>query len=113
MDRKTGIVRKDEIKMKKNSNKKWYLISYDVRDSKRLYRVAKCLGGYGNRIQYSIFRCYLGKRHLERMKWELTKIMEKEDALLIVGLCNSCASRVKSVGCEIEWSTENKTFEIV
>ena len=99
--------------MKTSSSKKWYMICYDVRDSKRLYRVAKCLEGYGERIQYSIFRCRLTKRQLSRMKWELTKLMEKEDALLVVGLCNRCAERVKSKGGESIWTTEIKTFDIV
>ena len=54
----------------------WHLISYDVRDPKRLRRVAKLLEGYGTRLQYSVFRCRLDELTLEKLHWELNKIME-------------------------------------
>jgi len=91
----------------------WYLISYDVRDEKRLRKVAKHLEGYGTRVQYSIFRCRLNHRSLERLKWELTKIMEKEDDLLVIGLCPNCAGRITRRNYEEKWSEEVRTFEVV
>ena len=44
------------------SDAKWWLVSYDVRDSNRLRKVAKKLEGYGERLQYSVFRCRLEAR---------------------------------------------------
>ena len=72
--------------------KKWYLIAYDIRDQVRLRKVSKCLKGYGERIQFSIFRCRLSDREIERLRWELKKILASNDDLLIVGLCASCVN---------------------
>jgi len=66
--------------------KNWYLISYDIRDPKRLSQTARHLEGYGARVQYSLFRCRLTVRQLERLQWELTPILAPEDDLLIIGL---------------------------
>ncbi|EMN95623.1 CRISPR-associated endoribonuclease Cas2-like protein, partial [Leptospira interrogans serovar Medanensis str. UT053] len=38
--------------------KHWRLVSYDIREPKRLRRVAKIMEGFGERIQYSVFRIY-------------------------------------------------------
>ena len=55
----------------------YWLISYDVRDSKRLRKLAKFLEGYGERLQYSLFAVYVNERDLQKVKWEITKIIEK------------------------------------
>lgn len=47
--------------------KKWFLISYNIRDEKRLRKVAKIMEGYGQRIQYSVFRLHHNERGLERL----------------------------------------------
>ena len=91
----------------------WYLVSYDVREPRRLRRAAKHLEGYGTRIQYSVFRCRLRPRELERMQWELTEILKPEDDLLIIGLCGECARRVRCKSNRDDWTVEELTFEIV
>ncbi|MBN1859344.1 CRISPR-associated endonuclease Cas2 [Candidatus Bipolaricaulota bacterium] len=93
--------------------KKWYLVSYDIRDPKRLARTARCIGGYGSRIQYSVFRCRLTVRQLERLQWELTPILTSEDDLLIIGLCSRCASQVRKKGNAEGWDVKTVTFEVV
>lgn len=96
-----------------NDSKLWYLLAYDVRDDKRLRRVARLLEGYGVRLQYSLFRCRLSERQLERLRWELSRVMDAEDDLLIVGLCKSCGSRIRKNNETIEWVDRQPTFEIV
>lgn len=103
----------DEAAIAMAEVKLWYLVSYDVRDDKRLRRVAKHMEGYGERIQYSVFRCRLTKRGLERLKWELTKIMDKEDDLLIIGLCANCAEKIHRRSSRETWADEVKTFEVI
>ena len=49
------------------SERCWHLFAYDVREAKRLRQVAKILEGYGTRIQYSIFRCRLDRKSLEKL----------------------------------------------
>jgi CRISPR-associated protein Cas2 len=97
------------------ADKHWHLVSYDVRDPKRLRRVAKKLEGYGSRIQYSIFRCRLDRAALEKLHWELGEIMEDEDDLLVIPLCDLCACKVPehSKGDQASWAAPPSTFRIV
>ncbi len=96
-----------------SEKRKWYLVSYDVRDEKRLRRVAKHLEGYGVRVQFSIFRCRLNDRAVDRLKWELTKLMDLEDDLMIIGLCDRCTARITRRKNDERWAETVSTFEIV
>lgn len=93
----------------------WHLVSYDVRDSKRLRRVAKLLEGYGERVQYSIFRVRLNAQKLEKLRWQLTELMSTEDDLLVIPLCERCAGRVDehSRGDRSDWGDPPPRFEIL
>lgn len=97
------------------SAKHWHLISYDVRDPKRLRQVAKKLESYGTRIQYSVFRCRLDNLTLEKLHWELNQIMDAEDDLLIIPLCPGCAAKVPhhSTGDQSSWAERPPTYRIV
>ncbi|MGL4941816.1 MAG: CRISPR-associated endonuclease Cas2 [Thermoguttaceae bacterium] len=94
-------------------SKKWYLVAYDVRDPKRLHKTAKKLLGFGTRVQLSLFRCRLTKQDLERLNWELSKILDEEDDLLIVEICDRCATRIRDSSGKRDWTEEVKTFEIL
>ena len=95
------------------SRRHWHLLAYDVRDDQRLRRTAKILEGYGERLQYSVFRCKLSDRQLERLRWELSRQMAEEDSLLIVPLCDSCADRLHAHGPAYEWPEEPPGWVIV
>jgi CRISPR-associated protein Cas2 len=75
--------------------RRWHLVAYDVRDEQRLRRVARILSGYGERLQYSVFRCRLNPVELERLLWELGRVQEREDSLLVLPLCPQCAAGVR------------------
>ncbi|MDO5554460.1 MAG: CRISPR-associated endonuclease Cas2 [Planctomycetia bacterium] len=93
--------------------KKWYLITYDVRDPKRLRQTAKKLLGFGTRIQMSVFRCRLSLTDYERLNWELSKILAEEDDLLLIEICEKCAKRIRDNSGKTDWSVEKKRFEIM
>lgn len=95
--------------------KSWHLIAYDVRDPKRLRRVAQTLEGYGTRVQYSLFRCRLDRETLEKLRWELAKILDPVDSLLVMPICAQCASKVPvhSTQDQTDWADEVPTFRIV
>lgn len=75
--------------------RKWHLVAYDVRDDQRLRKVAQILGGYGERLQYSVFRCRLNAVEVERLLWELSSVLGQEDSLLVMPLCQQCAQAVR------------------
>lgn len=83
--------------------RKWHLVAYDVRDERRLRRVARILSGYGERLQYSVFRCRLNSVELERLLWELGRAQAREDRLLVLPLCSQCAEAVRGRSCSESW----------
>jgi CRISPR-associated protein Cas2 len=93
--------------------KSWYLVCYDVRDEKRLRRVAKILAGFGARLQYSIFRCWLSERDVERLRWELGRVLEPEDDVLYLGVCSACVRRMRIRDSKGAWPEEPPGWVIV
>lgn len=94
-------------------SRSWHLVCYDVRDDKRLRRVAKLLEGYGGRMQYSVFRCRLTQREVERLRWELTRTLDAADTWMIVPLCAACASGIHQNGTQHNWETATPKFLVV
>lgn len=95
------------------AEKRWRLVCYDVRDEKRYRKVYKIIRGAGHAVQYSVFRCRLDDLETERLRWRLSKVMDVEDALLIVDLCPSCAKRVISRNHVEGWAEEPPTFRVL
>jgi len=97
------------------STRHWHLITYDVRDPKRLRHVARLLEGYGTRIQYSVFRCRLDEIALQKLRWELAKVMEQVDDLLVIPLCDCCAGKIPqhSTGDQSAWTAPSAGFRVV
>ncbi len=93
--------------------KRWRLVCYDVRDPARWRKVYKIVRGAGVHVQYSIFRCRLDDREVEKLRWELSRVMAVEDALLIVDLCPRCAGNVVSRNHVEGWDEEPATFLII
>ena len=97
------------------TDSRWYLVCYDVRDPKRLRKVAKTLEGHGHRVQFSVFRCWLSALQLNRLRWELSEIMHAEDELLTIPICARCAQGVKGMGLdknESVWQSKPSRTEI-
>lgn len=90
----------------------WYLVCYDVRDPKRLRKTFKLLKGYGKSVQYSIFRCRMDHGRIERLRWELERILADDDRLTIIALCDNCADKVV-VRNEESWAVEEPAFRVL
>lgn len=98
------------------SDARWWLVCYDVRDDKRLRKCARHMEGYGYRIQYSIFRCWLTAREAERLRWELTEKLDPEDDVLLMPLCPRCVGGIAGIHGQDrppEWADEPPRHEIV
>lgn len=92
----------------------WHMVAYDVRDAKRLRKAAKLLEGYGERIQYSLFRVRASRQTLEKLRWEMSKLLTDNDDLLIIPLCDRCAGKVDELsrGNQSDWGDPPPTFEV-
>lgn len=93
--------------------KNWYLICYDIRCPKRWRKAYKLLQGYGERMQYSIFRCWLSQRGREKLRWELEKILKAEDSLLLIRLSHQCVSGIRAYNRPDAWLVEEARYRIV
>jgi CRISPR-associated protein Cas2 len=56
-----------------------YVVSYDISDPKRLRKVFRLMKGYGEHIQYSVFRCELTHRALVELRTRLATLINHED----------------------------------
>lgn len=93
-------------------SKNYYMICYDIRDPKRWRKAFQLLKGYGERLQYSIFRCRLTQRDREKLRWELEKILTPEDSLLIAGLCDRCVERIQSCNRPEAWTVHHDCHRV-
>lgn len=62
-----------------------YLVTYDICDAKRLRKVFKLLKGFGEHLQFSVFRCDLGRMELAQLKIQLIAVIDAaQDQVLLV-----------------------------
>lgn len=62
-----------------------FVVSYDVSDPKRLRRVYRLMRGWGEHIQYSVFRCELNARELVELRGQLSFVINhNEDQVLFI-----------------------------
>lgn len=60
------------------------LVTYDVGNDKRLRSVFKLMRGYGDHIQYSVFRCELSDRERAELLARLSDVIKHtEDQVLL------------------------------
>ena len=95
---------------------KWWLICYDVRDPARLRKAAKILEGTGERMQYSVFRCWLNSAAMHRLRWELTRVLDPEDDVLLIPLCSRCVAGMETTHTARNvpnWPESPEGFQII
>ncbi len=76
-----------------------YLVVYDISDPKRLYRVAKILEDYGERVQKSKFEIQIGDREFKIMYARIADVIEpSEDGVKYIPLCEKCLAKIEVIG---------------
>lgn len=64
-----------------------YVVTYDICEPKRLRRVYRIMLGYGDHLQYSVFRCELTDRERIELEGRLAEVVNhREDQVLFVDL---------------------------
>ncbi|RLB12432.1 MAG: CRISPR-associated endonuclease Cas2 [Deltaproteobacteria bacterium] len=75
------------------------VVSYDIRDDKRLIKVGKIMKDYGERVLLSVWECNLNDDQFERMKTRLENVIEHmEDSIRYYFLCDKCIRNVQVSG---------------
>lgn len=64
-----------------------YIVTYDIRDEKRLRKVFRLCKGYGEHLQYSVFECDLTEMEKAEMESRLKEVMNlNKDQILFIDL---------------------------
>jgi CRISPR-associated protein Cas2 len=79
-----------------------YLICYDVPDTSRRTRLARCLDGYGARVQWSVFEAVLDPALHEAMLYDIGRIiLPEEDNVIVYPLCAACDRKRTELGTAV------------
>ena len=71
-----------------------YLACFDITDDKGRNNVGKKLGGYGDRVQYSVFEISIATpKALTQLAEELKQYLEPGDSLRFYHLCQNCREK--------------------
>lgn len=64
-----------------------YIVTYDVCNDRRWRKVFRIMRGYGDHLQYSVFRCELSDRERIGLMEKLTRVIKHdEDQVLLFPL---------------------------
>ncbi len=75
------------------------VVSYDISDDKRRYRVFKKLKDYGKWMQYSVFECNISREANLRLQDALEEMIDKkEDNINYYYLCETCRDKIHRIG---------------
>lgn len=89
----------------------WYVVTYDVSDDDRRTRVAELLGRYGQRVQLSVFECWLGPDDLASVLAAVGAILEspEQGSVRFYRWCAACRDASTGLG-EVEKADHGEAF---
>jgi len=77
----------------------FYMICFDIADSRRLRRVSNQLENFGQRVQLSVFECWLDENDLFKLKRRLARELDPtEDQVRYYPLCTKDISDIRIDG---------------
>jgi CRISPR-associated protein Cas2 len=83
-------------------------------EPRRWRKCYKLLHGFGERIQYSIFKCRLSDKQLAELRWKLVKILNaEEDKLLITPIHADDIPKIFMLNMASEWEGDGDKFVLV
>ncbi len=79
-----------------------FIVTYDIREEKRLKKVFNLMRGFGDHIQYSVFICELSQREKVILISRLNElILRTEDSVIIVNIGltkGNLKNRIETIG---------------
>ncbi|HEX5326141.1 MAG TPA: CRISPR-associated endonuclease Cas2 [Acetobacteraceae bacterium] len=83
------------------SDDRLIIVTYDIGDPKRWRHVFKCMHGYGEWLQLSVFQCHLSARRRAELETRLRELVKPGDdhvLLIDVGPADRTKLAVESIG---------------
>lgn len=85
------------LKTKKN---RW-VIFYDIREQKRLNKVAKIMESFGIRVQKSVFEVIADIEVINKLRQKIKRVIKDEDYVLYINLCEEDWQKIEKYGQNI------------
>jgi CRISPR-associated protein Cas2 len=77
------------------------LVVYDVSDDKRRTKLSNFLEGYGRRVQFSVFECFLSLEEMRQLFEKSKKLIKpSQDNVRFYWISEEAVSRVLTIGSE-------------
>lgn len=70
------------------------MVAYDIDDDGVRLKVAKILKNHGERVQFSVFECFLDDDQFLALRRQLKQLLEAEDSLRWYPLCKWCRGAI-------------------
>uniref|UniRef100_A0A7C3SMI1 CRISPR-associated endoribonuclease Cas2 n=1 Tax=Dictyoglomus turgidum TaxID=513050 RepID=A0A7C3SMI1_9BACT len=84
------------------------VITYDVTDDRRRKEIASELKNYGQRVQKSVFECFLEKDQINELKARIEKLLDLgEDSVRYYHLCEKDENNMELIGNSIIYRDED------
>ena len=78
------------------------LIVYDIPDNKRRTKLSNFLEGYGRRVQYSVFECFLSLAQMQELYEKVqNKVNPEEDNVRFYWISKNAATKTLTIGSEL------------
>ncbi len=78
------------------------IVVYDIRDHKRRTKLSNFLEGYGRRVQFSVFECFLTLKEMRQLHEKVQKkVKPKEDNVRFYWITDEGMSMVLTIGSEV------------
>lgn len=91
--------------------KKYIVVAYDIVDDSRRNKIADILSSYGERVNKSVFECFLREKDIDSLKRKIEKQIKKsKDIILYYYLCKDCLEKIERIGGISEEKQIVKTF---
>ncbi len=75
------------------------LVVYDIPNDKRRTKLSKFLEGYGERVQFSVFECFLSLEEMRELFEKSKKLVKvSEDNVRFYWISQESVSRVLTIG---------------
>jgi CRISPR-associated protein Cas2 len=77
------------------------LVVYDIPNDKRRTKLSNFLEGYGRRVQFSVFECFLSLEEMRELYEKVKKLVKSvEDNVRFYWISQEAVSRVLTIGGE-------------
>jgi CRISPR-associated protein Cas2 len=89
----------DKPNVSTRRRRQWLVVSYDIADDRRRHKVMRIVGGYGRRVQYSVFECEVRPAQVLELQQRLRRVIRPEqDSVRFYLLCEECLGKVVTLG---------------